>query len=520
MAGEVLGGANQEQLPPGWSLAELEDIVEVLDGARVPINARDRARRVGKIPYYGATGQVGWIDDHLFDETLILLGEDGAPFFDKTRHVSYVVTGKSWVNNHAHVLRPVTGIDASLLRHQLNIVDYHDFVTGTTRWKLNQAPMRRIRLRIPPAVEQSRIADVLDELFSDIESAEAALEGARAKLKLYRASVLKAAVEGALTADWRALHPHTEPATELLDRILTKRRHTWEENQLKKFKAKGQEPPKNWKAKYPQPATPDTSNLRPLPESWCWATVDQCAFLIQYGTSAKANGDSSGIAVLRMGNLTSDGRLSVSDLKYLPGDHSEFPALLLKSGDLLFNRTNSAELVGKTALYSGIPSPCSFASYLIRVRVLEGLIPAVPMHSLNGGFGRLWIKKVVNQTVGQANVNGTKLAAFTFALPPYVEQDAFVEAVEDQLSVIDHLEADLDTKLKNARSLRQSILRHAFTGRLVPQDPNDEPASDLLKRVAAERKAQVEGGAKRNITKQSQRNSGRPRRKQTTETNA
>ena len=131
---------------------------------------------------------------------------------------------------------------------------------------------------VAPSAEQYRIADALDELFSDLDAGVAALERVREKLKLYRASVLKAAVEGALTAEWRAQHPYTEPASELLKRILTERRRRWEEDQLAKFKAKGQEPPKNWKAKYKEPVAPDTTNLPPLPEGWCWVTLNEAAW--------------------------------------------------------------------------------------------------------------------------------------------------------------------------------------------------------------------------------------------------
>ena len=102
----------------------------------------------------------------------------------------------------------------------------------------------------------------------------------REKLKLYRASVLKAAVEGTLTAEWRAQHPKVEPASELLKRILAERRRRWEEEQLRKFKEKGQEPPKNWKAKYKEPVAPDTANLPPLPEGWCWATARSASLAI------------------------------------------------------------------------------------------------------------------------------------------------------------------------------------------------------------------------------------------------
>jgi type I restriction enzyme S subunit len=390
------------------------------------------------------------------------------------------------------VMPESTAVLSRFLKYRLNAGDFVRFASRINTGDRPRVDFDQIKVFetwLPPKEEQSRIADTLDELFSDLDAGVAALERVREKLKLYRASVLKAAVEGTLTTEWRAQHPHAEPASELLKRILAERRRGWEQSQLRKFKEKGQEPPKNWKQKYEVPLAPDITNLPALPDGWCWATVDQCSSLIQYGSSAKTGDDRRGVPVLRMGNLKSDGRMTTNDLKYLPVDHPEFPDLLLAQGDLLFNRTNSAELVGKTAVYSGLPAPCSFASYLIRVRPIAGLAPAVLMLSLNSGFGRAWIKKVVNQTVGQANVNGTKLAAFTLPLPPLAEQEAIVEAVEDHSSIIDHLESDLDAKLKSATSLRQAILRHAFTGQLVPRDPKDEPASELLKRIAAEREA-------------------------------
>lgn len=346
---------------------------------------------------------------------------------------------------------------------------------------------RPLLVPVAPINEQRRIMDTVDELLSDLDAGVAGLERVRVMLRSYRASVLKAAVEGALTTDWRAQYLDTEPASALLQRILVERRVQWEAAQLKRFKQAGKPPTANWKTKYKEPATPNSLNLPALPESWCWATVSQCSELIQYGTSSKTNPDSTGIPVLRMGNIRTDGSLDLEDLKYLPASHDEFPALLLESGDLLFNRTNSAELVGKTGYYRGSPAICSFASYLIRVRLLKGASPGIVSFALNGGGGRRWIKSVVTQMVGQANVNGSKLGTFAFPLPPEAEQEAVVEGAEEQMSVIDHLEADIESKLKSARALRQTILRHAFSGQLVPQDPNEEPASELLKRITLER---------------------------------
>ena len=132
----------------------LGEVVDILDSRRVPINSTERAKRVGTVPYFGATGQVGWIDDHLFDEELVLLGEDGAPFLDGTKAKAYMVRGKTWVNNHVHVLRAKAGLSNGFLLYQLNHVDYHPFVSGSTRLKLPQGPMRQIPLLVPPLDEQ------------------------------------------------------------------------------------------------------------------------------------------------------------------------------------------------------------------------------------------------------------------------------------------------------------------------------------------------------------------------------
>ncbi|MFH1322633.1 MAG: hypothetical protein ABIH80_02205 [Methanobacteriota archaeon] len=120
------------ELPGGWVWTSLESCIEILDGQRVPINADEREKRIaGKstselYPYYGATGQVGWIDDHLFDEELVLLGEDGAPFFEQTKNKAYIIKGKSWVNNHAHVLKAIADVILNqFLCNYLNVFDYN-----------------------------------------------------------------------------------------------------------------------------------------------------------------------------------------------------------------------------------------------------------------------------------------------------------------------------------------------------------------------------------------------------------
>ena len=279
-----------------------------------------------------------------------------------------------------HTIRPERGVQAEwieqfLLQHETRRNAQRAMTGGVGQMRVPAAFLKTATIPLAPTAEQSRIGEALDELFSDLDAGVAVLQRAREKLSLYRASVLKAAVEGSLTADWRRRNPPAETGGELLKRILVERRRRWEKDQIRKFHEKGKPPPRNWKARYKEPVAPDVAELPALPEGWCWATVDQCSPLIQYGTSAKTNQNSTGVPILRMGNITVHGSLLLDSLRYLPFDHGEFPGLFLEPGDLLFNRTNSAELVGKTAMYLGKPLPCSFASYLIRVRLLEGVNP-------------------------------------------------------------------------------------------------------------------------------------------------
>ena len=161
-------------MPEGWAVCCLENVAKVLDNLRKPINSNERNSRIANkheselFPYYGATGQVGFIDDYLVDGTFLLLGEDGAPFLDKYAIKSYPIKGKCWVNNHAHILEPQCDFD--YLMYYLNHVDYKDYVNGSTRLKLTQSDMRSIIILLPPLTEQKRISVKVKCLFRLLDS--------------------------------------------------------------------------------------------------------------------------------------------------------------------------------------------------------------------------------------------------------------------------------------------------------------------------------------------------------------
>jgi type I restriction enzyme S subunit len=184
--------------PGQWATVQLGELVEVLDHKRVPVSAKERQGRQGEIPYYGAAGQVGWIDQALFDEPLVLLGEDGIQFFERNRPKAYLIDGPSWVNNHAHVLRVRPDwVDRRFLLHALNFTDYHGYANGTTRLKLTKSSMCSILVPVPPLDEQRRIVEILEDHLSRLDMATLTLRASLRRLDVLRRLVVMDIAVGA-----------------------------------------------------------------------------------------------------------------------------------------------------------------------------------------------------------------------------------------------------------------------------------------------------------------------------------
>jgi type I restriction enzyme S subunit len=326
---------------------------------------------------------------------------------------------------------------------------------------------------IPPIGEQQRIVAKVDSLSAKSKRARDQLDYIPRLVEKYKQVILAAAFRGDLTLEWRKDH-HQSISTEQLEAL---RKSAWQ----------GLREVGRISERYSSAESIDWQPPIDLPAGWTWASLDQIACLVQYGSSAKTTENQRSVAVLRMGNIQA-GKLDLSSLKFLPEDHEEFPDLLLDHGDVLFNRTNSAELVGKSAVYVGEPKKASFASYLIRVRC-SGLLPELLSDYINSAYGRGWVASVVSQQVGQANVNGTKLRQLGIPVMPVEEQSEIARRIAIAFAWVDRLSSETTSARKLIDHLDQAVLAKAFRGELVPQDPNDEPASILLVRVKAERQA-------------------------------
>jgi len=496
-----------QSLPNGWVKSSLADLASAVGGG-TPSKADPSFWTDGSIPWVSPKDMKSFhvvsSEDRLAPkaldrltlipaESVLVVVRSG--ILSRTLPVALNAMAVT-VNQDMRAFVPERGVSARYIALQM-IAKEREILSscskdGTTVASIEGPALARFPLLIAPEEEQSRIVEKLEELLSDLDTGVTELKAAQIKLGQYRQSLLKAAVEGALTAEWRATRKvgagdtALETGVQLLERILNEHRAHWEAKQLAKFAEQGKAPPKDWEKKYTEPVPPDTTDLPDLPRGWVWATVDQLTAEQKYGSSSKTNEDSTGVPILRMGNIQ-DGDLDFSNLKYLPADHDEFPGLYLQDGDLLFNRTNSPELVGKTAVYRSQISPCSFASYLISVRFSQSYIPELASTFINSAYGKHWIKSVVVQQVGQANVNGSKLAALAIPLPPLEEQKEIVSLLQAQTDeIVDQLK-NIDTSLKQSAAQRKNILKAAFSGQLVPQDRSDEPASVLLERICAER---------------------------------
>lgn len=365
-------------------------------------------------------------------------------------------------------------------------------IHGVGRPRLNLMEIKSIDIPIAPIEEQKRIVAKIEELFSDLDAGVAALQRVRANLKRYRASVLKAAVEGKLTEAWRAEQRDLEPASELLRRILTERRRRWEADQRAKHAAAGKPPPANWQAKYAEPSPPDTTDLPELPKRWCYARVGQLIRHSQNGFGKRRQGHGTPTIVLRLADIY-DGRVSLSNPRRVNATAEEIGKFSLMPGDLLAIRVNgSPQIVGRFVRFQEAAESVMFCDHFIQLRFVIPELSAFFRHVGDTRRVRHYVEEHKVSSAGQNTINQATLEKLMIPLPPLAEQAQIVAEVEERLSILSATERAIEASLKRAARLRQSILKRAFAGQLVPQDPCDEPASVLLERIR-QRRATLNG---------------------------
>lgn len=430
------------KLPKGWVWTYLLDgFAKCCDSSRKPVSASERATLKGDIPYYGATGQVGWINDYLTNEELVLIGEDGAPFLDVLKDKAYIINGKAWINNHAHILKSYFGHIGNLyLVHYLNSFDYRGFVNGTTRLKLTQGNMKKVPIPLPPLPEQQRIVARIESLFTKLDAAREKLQHVLDTQEARRAAILHEAFTGRLTG-----HKGSE---------------------------EGREKREEGSSQHPE-------GTAFVPEGWKATSAKD---LFQYVTSgsrgwAKYYAD-DGALFIRMGNLK-HGTIQpdFTDKQYvqLP-DKTEGQRSLVQDHDILISITADVGMIG---YIEHIGQEAYINQHIALAR------PAYPEQGKfiawylvsDIGFQQLKRKQRGATKVGLGLNDIRNLVLY---MPPIEEQNMIIHKIEMLLDNEKAIHDIAQSTLSQIDLLKKSILARAFRGQLGTQDPSDPDARDLL----------------------------------------
>jgi len=450
-------------VPSGWHITTLEACVDILDSQRVPVNNIERQTRIQSkspdqlYPYFGATGEVGKIDNYLFDEELVALGEDGVPFLDPRKPKAYKLSGKTWVNNHAHVLRAVGGATTNqFLLHYLNQFDYQGYVNGGTRLKLTQANMRRMPFPIPPLAEQKVIADKLDTLLAQVENTKARLERIPQILKRFRQSVLAAAVSGRLTEDGE-IKGESYPPTKL-------------------------------------------------------ASLCTTAFDGPFGSKLKSSDyTAGGVGVVRLENIR---HLRFDESKETFISEDKYLTLIkntLKKRDILFSSFVDEEVRACLFPFETLRFINKADCFCLRIDQ-EKALPEFILYLLTSQYSYTQIKEHV-QGVTRPRVNLKILKSLEFPVPSLQVQAEVVHQVNQLFAHADRIEQQVNNALARVNNFTQSILAKAFRGELTEQWRKDNPeltsgensAEALLKRIKTEREISDKQPRKRKVGKKRDR---------------
>jgi len=477
------------ELPAGWVETKLDQICEILDSFRIPINNEERIERIKGIsedklfPYYGATGQVGVIDEYLFDGEYILLGEDGAPFLDAFKNKAYIVNGKFWVNNHAHILK--AHLSNQFVLHYLNQFGFRGYVSGTTRLKLTQLAMKEIPVPLPPLAEQHRIVAKLEELFSELDKGVENLRAAQQQLKVYRQAVLQWAFEGKLTEEWRAIiGDATSNGQEFLNRIIQERKTVYK-NELAQHEAAAS----NNKTKRPNKpefysaiSDEEYSKLLELPSQWVWSKVGNlCQSIVPNRDKPKSfTGEVPWLTTPDIDSAKITVDFQLVKLGLTAEETEKYNARVIPPNSVIMTCVGSFGVV------------CVNAKACVINQQLHAFITHKYINSRYLAYAlknmRNWMEQHATSTT-VAYLNKTNCNSIPIPVCDITEQRQIVAEIESRLSICDKLEETIEQSLLQAEALRQSILKKAFAGKLVPQDPSDEPAEKLLARIRAERAA-------------------------------
>ena len=474
----------KKELPENWAWATFGDIADLLrgvsykkpDASSEPVKGKVPVLRANNIGYGLNYADLVYVPEKLIkDEQYIKKGDIIIAMSSGSKHL---VGKAAQANEDYHGaygafcanLRVTGDIDPKYVAYyyssQQNLKLISDSSKGSNINNLKREHVLSAPIPVAPHEQQKRIVAKIEELFSHIDAGIEALKKAKQLLKQYRQSVLKAAVTGELTKEWRETNKHKlEPASQLLERILKERRQKWEEQQLEQFKAKGKMPKNDkWKVKYKEPSIPDASDLPEIPEEWLWVTMGALCDKITDGTHhSPPNGPSGEYKYITAKNIK-PWKVDLKKITYVSKKvHDEiYSRCDVRKGDVLYIKD------GATTGIAALNKLDEEFSLLSSVGVLRFPTECFGEYFVSALNSPLIMDILLSKVAGVAitRLTLTKLNEGFITLPPVEEQKEIVRLVEEKLSSIEHLDLELDQQLIKAERNKQSVLASAFSGRL------------------------------------------------------
>jgi len=474
--------ANHE-IPKNWIWVELEKLCDITSGNPAPQN--ENLFKNGNVPFVRVQdmGRMGnnvylretkdYLNNDAVTKNNMKLFPKGSVLFTKSG-MSILLNQRAILGSDMHVVShigiclPSKYTPSKWIYYWLKSIDFKELTHATTLPSLKLSKVQKIRIPLPPLLEQHRIVAKIEELFTKLDAGVEALKQVQTQLKRYRQAVLKTAMEGRLTEDWREMHKNElEPVNQLL-------KHIQNEQKAKMGK------------KYKEPTPADTTDLPELPYGWLWLRADTICEKIQDGTHFSPKVQYSDKTYRRYLYVTAknirETGVNLSNISYVD---EEFHRSIYKRCNVEKNDV----LLIKDGVKTGIATVNQLDqefSLLSSVALLKPNKKCLnPWHLKNFLNSPIGFKMVTGKMTGTAikRIILQRIKETPIALPPIKEQAKIVEEVEKHISIIEGSETMIKSELKRTQSLRQSILKRAFEGKLVPQDLNDEPASVLLDRI-------------------------------------